>query len=274
MFNSRIVSAIGVAAIASILMSGGAMAQFVVMEPVLVPVGPPVALLAGLNPPHEYRTHRARTFARARAASRTSRRMAARKLARSIWLASKTHHAILAAQTVDPPAQTTLASRLVDPPAQTTAEASPKNALLENALPENALPENAWPSQPAASSQTTPPDAASAADNATPATQAAAADSQATPTAVVVDGQTVDVAAPDQANAIDLAADDHHDSAVFDDRTNPDPPAQRVLAVLKDASSVGSASWIAQVLAAFGGAVTAGAVAWFLIGGGSRRRYG
>jgi hypothetical protein len=290
MFNSRIVSAIGVAAIASVLTAGGAMAQFVVMEPVLVPVGPPLPLLAGLNPPHEHRAYRARAFAHERAASRTSRRIAARKLARSIWLASKTHHhPMLAAQTVDLPAQTTLASRPVDPPAQTTAEASPKNALLENALPENALPENAWATQPAASSQTTQPDAASAADNAAPAAQAAAADSQAapaaqvaaadsqaTPTAVVVGGQTVDVATPDQTNAIDLAADDRHASAVSDNRTDPDPPAQRVLAapVVKDANSVGSASWIAQVLAAFGGAVAAGVVAWFLIGGSPRRTYG
>jgi hypothetical protein len=92
----------------------------------------------------------------------------------------------------------------------------------------------------------------------------------------VVGGQTVDVATPDQANAIDLAADDRHDSAVSDDRTNPDPPAQRVLAapVHKDESPVGSASWVAQVLAAFGGAVTAGVVAWLLIGRSPQRTYG
>src|ERR1700751_334344 len=100
MFNSRIASAIGVAAIASVLMSGGAMAQVVMMEPVLVPVGPPLPL-AGLNPPHEHRAYRARAFAH-RAAAQTSRRMAARKLARNTWLASRTHHPILAAQPVNP----------------------------------------------------------------------------------------------------------------------------------------------------------------------------
>ncbi|HEY1982784.1 MAG TPA: hypothetical protein VGH13_22115 [Xanthobacteraceae bacterium] len=136
------------------------------------------------------------------------------------------------------------------------------------------MPDNALPSQPAASSQTTPSDAAPADDNAAPAAQAAAADSQATPSAVVVGGQTVDVAAPDQANAIDLAADEHHDATVSDARTDPDPPAQRVLAAHKDASSGGSDSWIAQFLAAFGGAVAAGLVALFLIGGGPRRTYG
>jgi hypothetical protein len=42
----------------------------------------------------------------------------------------------------------------------------------------------------------------------------------------------------------------------------------------RDESAVGGASWIAQVLAALGGAVAAGAVAWFLIGGGPVRTYG
>jgi hypothetical protein len=41
-----------------------------------------------------------------------------------------------------------------------------------------------------------------------------------------------------------------------------------------DPSLVGSASWIAHVLAALGGAITAGAVAWFLIGPTARRTYG
>jgi hypothetical protein len=260
MLNTRIVSAIGIAAIASVLMAGGATAQI---------AGPPLALLAGLNPPHEHRTHQARTVAHPKIASRTNKRVAAGKLTRHTRLASRKHHPILAAQPVDPPARTTAA-----------------------ALPENALPENAWPSQPTASSQATPSDAAPPADNVASAPEAVAADNQTTPSAVVVGGQTVDVATPDQANAIDLAADDHHDLdqrdldqrdldhhdlAVADDRTTkPEPPAQRVLAapVHKDGSPVGSASWIAQVLAAFGGAVAAGVVAWFLIGGGPQRMYG
>ncbi len=39
-------------------------------------------------------------------------------------------------------------------------------------------------------------------------------------------------------------------------------------------SEVGSVSWILQVLAALGGAVTAGAVAWFLIGRSPHQTYG
>jgi hypothetical protein len=42
----------------------------------------------------------------------------------------------------------------------------------------------------------------------------------------------------------------------------------------QDTSAVGSASWIAQVLAALGGAIAAGTVAWILIGAGPVRSYG
>ena len=249
MLNTRIVSAIGIAAIVSILTAGGAMAQS---------AGQPLALLAGLNPPHEHSTHQAKAAAHPKTASRTNKRVATRRPSRNTKLASGRHHAILAAQPVDSPAQT-------------MASASP-----DNALPENALPENSWPSKPASSAET-PSDTGAAADNAAPAPAATVADRQATPSAVVVDGQRVEVATPDQANAIDLAADEHHDAVVAGDHAiNPEPPAQRVLAapVHKDASAVGSASWIAQVLAAFGGAVAAGVVAWFLIGGGPQRMYG
>ena len=42
----------------------------------------------------------------------------------------------------------------------------------------------------------------------------------------------------------------------------------------QNATTVGSASWIAQVLAALGGAIAAGVVAWFLLGTGPQRMYG
>jgi hypothetical protein len=60
--------------------------------------------------------------------------------------------------------------------------------------------------------------------------------------------------------------------------TAPMPAAasQTVLAAPthRDTSDVGSASWFAQVLAALGGAIAAGAVAWSLIGAGPVRTYG
>ena len=48
---------------------------------------------------------------------------------------------------------------------------------------------------------------------------------------------------------------------------NAVPPPQQ-------GSDVGSTSWIMQVLAALGGAVAAGSVAWFLIGSTPQRTYG
>ena len=107
---------------------------------------------------------------------------------------------------------------------------------------------------------------------------------------VVVAGQTVQVASPTDVNAIDLAANDH--AAQTNDAAPPSaaantPPSLRevgnteqksdsVTAALsrKSKSAVGSTSWILQVLAALGGAVTAGSLAWFLIGSTPQRTYG
>jgi hypothetical protein len=128
------------------------------------------------------------------------------------------------------------------------------------------------------------------------------------PTAVVVGGQTVQVAEADQVNEIDLAADntppmesteppsDRADvAAMADTMANAIPPRAAFVAPapadagqggngenasasqndsVQNSSAVGSASWIAQVLAALGGAIAAGAVAWFLIGAGPVRTYG
>jgi hypothetical protein len=78
---------------------------------------------------------------------------------------------------------------------------------------------------------------------------------------------------PDSVNPVASAAVTAADHA---DSTPVTPAAQTVLAapVHRDLSHIGSASWIAQVLAALGGAIAAGAVAWFLIGGGPVRTYG
>jgi len=93
----------------------------------------------------------------------------------------------------------------------------------------------------------------------------------------------VQVESSNQINELDLAADNDNSAtagAAPSESTDAAAPVQAVLAapVNQDASqntdTVGSASWIAQVLAAFGGAVAAGAVAWFLIGSGPVRIYG
>jgi hypothetical protein len=99
------------------------------------------------------------------------------------------------------------------------------------------------------------------------------------PSELVVDGQTVQVASPDDVNAIDLAANDHDGAAKAATPGGVGQPERAVQAMIatrdsQDANTVGSASWIAQVLAALGGAIAAGVVAWFLIGPVPHRIYG
>ncbi len=113
----------------------------------------------------------------------------------------------------------------------------------------------------------------------TPAPQPASTFAEPQPSELVVGGQTVQVASPDAVNPLDLAADDQDaaaKAATPRDIVQAEPAAQAMIATPapQDASPIGSASWIAQVLAALGGAVAAGSVAWFLIGSAPQRTYG
>jgi len=107
---------------------------------------------------------------------------------------------------------------------------------------------------------------------------------------LVVAGQTVKVASPDDINEIDLAADDQDSQTATSmssegaaslpamnsvtsvgtksDSLNAAPSPQQT------ASPVGSAAWLAQVIAALGGAIVAGSAAWFLMGAAPQRSYG
>ncbi len=132
-------------------------------------------------------------------------------------------------------------------------------------------PANIWPDAP-----TGPAPANVAADLTMQAPPAAAVPA---PSELVVGGRTVDVVASDQANEIDLAASAPQTAAADQPRdsaaTKP-AAATAFVAMAHDhdeAGVVGSASWIAQVLAALGGAVAAGSVAWFLIGSAPQRTY-
>jgi hypothetical protein len=119
-----------------------------------------------------------------------------------------------------------------------------------------------------------------------PAPQPAPAFAEPEPSELVVRGETVQMASPDDVNALDLAADDQDAAAANAAKTatpsdvaKPPPAAQAMVAtpatpVAPDASPIGSASWITQVLAALGGAVAAGSVAWLLIGSAPQRTYG
>ena len=90
------------------------------------------------------------------------------------------------------------------------------------------------------------------------------------------------VASADDFNEIDEAASPQSVAATAASTATPgdiaaaQPPAETVALarVQPDANPVGSASWIMQILAAFGGAFAAGAAAWFLIGSAPQRTYG
>ncbi len=136
-----------------------------------------------------------------------------------------------------------------------------ETAKAETAIPEaarSALPPNIWPGLGTAA----PSEAAAA----PPPAQTASQLSEPTPSELVVGGRTVQVVSPNRVNAIDLAAD----AADTAHTVSTAVAAQ----ARKDGSPIGSGSWIAQVLAARGGAVAAGAVAWFLIGSTPQRMYG
>lgn len=135
-----------------------------------------------------------------------------------------------------------------------------------------AAPANVWPELP-------PPAAPANLALAEPAPPPAPAAAESTPSALVVGGQTVHVVSPDDANEIDRAAEAQTapsaaatQSAVA--AAAPAPDTATVARAQEETNHVGSASWIAQVLAALGGAVAAGSAAWFLMGSAPQRTYG
>jgi hypothetical protein len=111
---------------------------------------------------------------------------------------------------------------------------------------------------------------------------------------VVIAGQTVKIAAPDDVNEIDLATSGQDSQTAATAEGAATPPAmtsvssrgaksdsltvasaqQSAASPQQPVSAVGSAGWIAQVLAALGGAVAAGSAAWFLMGATPQRTYG
>ncbi|HML06665.1 MAG TPA: hypothetical protein VK430_00855 [Xanthobacteraceae bacterium] len=100
---------------------------------------------------------------------------------------------------------------------------------------------------------------------------------------LVIGGHTVQIVSADAANEIDLAADTPTAAAttvppsdLADAASAAEPVLERpAVAPARPASSAfDSSSWIAQMLAALGGALAAGSVAWFLIGSAPQRTYG
>jgi hypothetical protein len=230
MLRIRIVSASALAAIIVALTVSVAAAQS------SDSAGQPLALLAGLHPPHA-----AKADTHAKPKHRKIARFERKHLA-------KHSHAVAAAEP-EAPAKPTAAPNDAWP---TTPQSAPDNtvATVPAATPVESAIQPAPPPPPAGQ-------------------MASSAVSDTTPNVVVMNGQTVEIASPDYLNAIDRAAEDNHDaSAATPVRTAFAAPVQ------DDASPVGSVSWIAQVLAALCGAMAAGVAAWFLIGPGPQRMYG
>jgi len=107
-----------------------------------------------------------------------------------------------------------------------------------------------------------------------PEQQGAAVAAESAPSALLVGGRAVRVVSPDDANEIDLAADAPEVAASKGPRTDiaaAQPP--ETVAVARAPSPAGTSAWVAQLLAAIGGAMAAASVAWFLIGSAPQRTY-
>ena len=124
----------------------------------------------------------------------------------------------------------------------------------------------------------------------TPAPQIVAPVAASVPSELVVDGQTIRVASAAEANEIDLAANDASVAAsdaslvtttardaAMTEMTEPAAKSDSISATVSSQAQnaeIGSTSWFLQAMAALGGAVAAGSVAWFLIGSAPQRMYG
>ncbi len=247
MLGIRVVGAGFAGALAVALALSSAQAQTATSEQ----AGKPLALLAGLRPPHEHHAKTAHATRKKTAAkkSRHARVAAAHARHSSTRKTAKSEHrdrAVAASAFAE------------EPPAQAAPDAAPTRDW------------SAVKSAPAANSV-----AAMASDTTVaplPESMPPGVDAGSSPTAVKV--QTVKITAPDQADARDPTADHGPAATTASDDSAAAPRQQTALVapVHRDESAVGSASWIAQVLAALGGAIAAGAVAWFLIGAGPVRR--
>lgn len=246
-------SAAAVTALALACPAGGAWAQTAASHQ----VGKPPAVLAGLKPPHEFKHRETRHAAHAKIAHGKT--------------AARTRRGRLAAE-------------------RARHVAAKKIAKYDDDHRERPITASAFAEEPQTASTLTPTSdwpavhTAPLADNATaPAAETPSSSLDPSPSDTAVKVQTLRIKSPDQVNALDATA-------------QPDaPPGTPVAAPSESAAAaptiapqsalaapaqeqtsktpVGSGSWAAQVLAALGGAIAAGAVAWFLIGSGPLRTY-
>ena len=139
-----------------------------------------------------------------------------------------------------------------------------------------APPENIWP----AANTAAPGEMAGLPADHAPTPVATERDTDTSPDQIVIGGHSVQAALPNGLNPTSAAATDAKQAAKTPVASaappNPVVHAMVVKAAAASVSSspVGSSSWIAHVLAALGGSLTAGAVAWFLIRPAPGRSYG
>jgi hypothetical protein len=240
---------------ASGLFTGGAAAQSA------EPVGGPLQLLKLMHPGKAESRPHAKLAAKSAAKSSAAKSSAAKSDAKSVAKSS---------------GKTRIASR--KKPRLYFAVAERKRHQVESAMRAAAAPasDNAWPAAPT----TMAADATTLAPvQQMPAPPQIVAPTAGTPTELVVDGQTVQVASADEANEIDLAASDASVanaaslgpklasntplSAVTEPAAKSEPTS--VALVEAQTPEVSTTPWILQVLAALGGAVAAGTLAWFLM---------
>jgi hypothetical protein len=247
MRSFRIVGAGLVTAIAVALAVNGTSAQAATSAQ----VGQPLPLLAGLRPPHE-----SKHPVHAKTAHPTIKRTAAKKSRHGRMVAEHRRHIPARKIAKNEHRERAIAASAFaeEPPAQTAPN------LAHDWLPANApsSADSAAAPAPASLPSASPP------PNVDP-----------TPSAMEGNGQPAQVNSPNQPNPLDLAARHDTPSATApNDQAAATPQTVLAAPVYQGANPADSSSWIAQVLAALGGAAAAGMVAWFLIGSGPMRTYG
>jgi hypothetical protein len=164
-------------------------------------------------------------------------------------------------------------------PAVAAVTARPAAAALSTPAPSPSqnttasVPAGIWP---AADTTTLGGAAVMAAPTSPPATTEHVVESD--PNEILDGRHQVEAAVPSEAGAADLASKAHRAAASAQMPNSGvaavKPVARAMLAGAFSPDQIGSTSWIAQVLAALGGALAAGIVAWFLIWPFARRTYG
>jgi hypothetical protein len=249
MRSFRIVGAGLVTAIAVALAVNGTSAQAATSAQ----VGQPLPLLAGLRPPHE-----SKHPVHAKTAHPTIKRTAAKKSRHGRMVAEHRRHIPARKVAKNEHREHAIAASAFaeEPPAQTAPNPAPTDDWLPANAPSSA--DSAAAPAPASLPSASPP------PNVDP-----------TPSAMEGNGQPAQMNSPNQPNPPDPAA--RHDTppaTAPNDQAAVTPQTVLAAPVHQDVSPADSSSWIAQVLAALGGAAAAGMVAWFLIGSGPMRTYG